>query len=257
MKHLANTSILDSSSSLTEPFVSDLPCCIFPICPGPEACCLPPTTHISHVHPLLTTGQLTIIQVNNMSVLHLMYNGHIYSTSHTWCYPSFSLHLFYTLGQAGWPQPLMSGTTTNYRMRSRPSNPWWGHNHLLQDDVMTINYSLKSWQPSTGWFKSWQPTTRESYCFARWFTLIAPLLVVVSVPGIHRLNFERLNFKRPNFERLNFERPNFERLNFEKDSTSKRTTWNDPTWNDWTSNRTHHRMRLNFEFWTSNFEKHI
>ncbi len=56
------------------------------------------TIHISHVHPPLTTRQLyTAIQVNNMGVLHLMYNGHIYITNYY--YPISSLH-FYIFGLA-------------------------------------------------------------------------------------------------------------------------------------------------------------
>ncbi len=56
------------------------------------------TIHISHVHPPLTTRQLnTAIQVNNMGVLHLMYNGHIY-TSHYYYYQTPSLHIFIRVG---------------------------------------------------------------------------------------------------------------------------------------------------------------
>ncbi len=106
-------SILASSSGHTEPLVSSLPYCIFLVCLGPPSSLLfVSMIHISQVHPPFTTTWLnTAIQVNNTGVLHLMYNGHIY-TSHNYYYPTSSLPFFYTLGQAGWPQPLMSGANT-------------------------------------------------------------------------------------------------------------------------------------------------
>jgi hypothetical protein len=60
-----------------------------------------------HVHPPLTTRRLnTAIQVNNMGARHLMYNGHIYGTSHTATMHSF----FYTsstlLGRPAGPDHL-------------------------------------------------------------------------------------------------------------------------------------------------------
>ncbi len=54
--------------------------CIFLVCLGPSSILLfVPTIHVSHVHPLLKTGWLnTSTQVNNMAMLHLIYNGHTY-----------------------------------------------------------------------------------------------------------------------------------------------------------------------------------
>ncbi len=54
--------------------------CIFLVCLGPPSISLfVPTILVSHVHPPLTTRQLnTNIQVNNMAMLHLIYNGHTY-----------------------------------------------------------------------------------------------------------------------------------------------------------------------------------
>ncbi len=54
--------------------------CIFLVCLSPPSILLfVPTTHVSHVHPPLTTGQLnTSTQVNNMTMLHLIYNWHTY-----------------------------------------------------------------------------------------------------------------------------------------------------------------------------------
>ncbi len=90
LKHLANMSILASSSSLTEPIVSSLPCCIFLVCPVlPNGLLFAPNDSHFTCPPLLTTGRFNIaIRVNNMRVLHLMYNGHIY-TSHTKLFISF------------------------------------------------------------------------------------------------------------------------------------------------------------------------
>jgi hypothetical protein len=79
--------------------------CIFFVCPGPPSILLfVPTIQASHMHPPLTTrGLNTSTQVNNMGMLHLIYNRHNYS------YSTLSSYFFYTLGQAGWPWPLMSG----------------------------------------------------------------------------------------------------------------------------------------------------
>jgi hypothetical protein len=50
------------------------------VCLGPPSILLfLPTIHVSHVHPPLTTWRLnTSTQVNNMTMLCLMYNGHTY-----------------------------------------------------------------------------------------------------------------------------------------------------------------------------------
>ncbi len=54
--------------------------CIFLVCLGPPSILLfVPTIHVSHVHPPLTTRRLnTSTQVNNMAMLHLIYNRHTY-----------------------------------------------------------------------------------------------------------------------------------------------------------------------------------
>jgi hypothetical protein len=77
------------------------------VCLGPPSILLfVPTTHVSHVHPSLTTGQLnTSTQVNNMAMLYLIYNRHIcICTSHNYYY----VQLFFTLplySWAGWLAP--------------------------------------------------------------------------------------------------------------------------------------------------------
>jgi hypothetical protein len=50
------------------------------VCLGPPSIWLfIPTIRVSHVHPSLTTRQLnTSTQVNNLTMLHLIYNGHTY-----------------------------------------------------------------------------------------------------------------------------------------------------------------------------------
>ncbi len=65
MQHLANMSILASSSGWTEPFASSLLSCIHLVCLGPPSSLLfVPKFHIAHVHPPLTTRWLnTIMQV--------------------------------------------------------------------------------------------------------------------------------------------------------------------------------------------------
>jgi hypothetical protein len=54
--------------------------CIFFVCLGPPSNLLfVPMIHVSHVHPPLTTIWLnTNTQVNNMTMLHLIYIGHTY-----------------------------------------------------------------------------------------------------------------------------------------------------------------------------------
>jgi hypothetical protein len=54
--------------------------CIFFICPSPPGILLfVPMTHVSRGHPPLTTGRLnTSTQVNNMGMLHIIYNRNSY-----------------------------------------------------------------------------------------------------------------------------------------------------------------------------------
>jgi hypothetical protein len=100
------------SSGWTEPFASPLLYCIFLVCLGPPSSLLfAPTFHVSHVHPPLTTRRHnTAMQVNNMGVWHLIYNGHIYITQYY--YTISLLILLPHLGQAGWPRAFMPGTVT-------------------------------------------------------------------------------------------------------------------------------------------------
>ncbi len=59
MQHLANISILASSSGQAEPFPSPLLTCVHLVCLGPPSSLLfVPTIHISHMHPPLTTRWL-------------------------------------------------------------------------------------------------------------------------------------------------------------------------------------------------------
>ncbi len=103
LQHLVDTSILASSLGFTESFVCSLPYSIFLICLGPPSSLLfVPLIHISHVHPSLTTRWLnTDIQVNNMGVRYLIYNGYLNIMQ---CYCTILLlFFFYTFGQACWP----------------------------------------------------------------------------------------------------------------------------------------------------------
>ncbi len=61
--------------------MSSLPYCIFLVCLGPPSSLLfISSTHISHRHPPSTTKRLyTAKEVNNIGVLHIMYNGYIYT----------------------------------------------------------------------------------------------------------------------------------------------------------------------------------
>jgi hypothetical protein len=54
--------------------------CIFLVCLGPPNILLSvPTIQVSHMHPPLTPGRLnTSTQVNNLAMLHLIYNSHTY-----------------------------------------------------------------------------------------------------------------------------------------------------------------------------------
>ncbi len=76
--------------------------CVFLVCLGPPSSLLIVSTIcILHVRPPLTTRWLnTAIQLNNTDVLHLMYNGHVY-TSHNFYYStsSFTLLLYSCAGQ--------------------------------------------------------------------------------------------------------------------------------------------------------------
>jgi hypothetical protein len=84
--------------------------CIFFVSPGPPSILLfVSMTHVSHVHPPLTTRRLNAsTQVKNMAVLHLIYNGHTYVyTSHNYYCSTLSSYFFYILDQVGWPRPLM------------------------------------------------------------------------------------------------------------------------------------------------------
>ncbi len=71
------------------------------VCLGPPSILLfVPTTHVSHVHPSLTTEQLnTSTQVNNMAMLYLIYNGHICicQSQNYYC-----VQLFFTLPLYSW-----------------------------------------------------------------------------------------------------------------------------------------------------------
>ncbi len=65
-----------------------------------------PTIHVSHMHPPLTTRQLnTSTQVNNMAVLHLIYNGITY-LHHININTQSLLHTSFTrLGRPAGPDP--------------------------------------------------------------------------------------------------------------------------------------------------------
>ncbi len=82
LEHLTNMSVMASSLGQTESLASSSSC-IFLVCLGPPSILLfVPMIHVSHMHPPLPTGQLnTSTQVNNMAMLHLIYNvTHIYIT---------------------------------------------------------------------------------------------------------------------------------------------------------------------------------
>jgi hypothetical protein len=72
--------------------------CIILVCLGPPSILLfVPLAHVSHVHPSLPTQQLkTCVQVNNMALLHLMYNSHTY-LHHIRAANHFLLHTSSTL----------------------------------------------------------------------------------------------------------------------------------------------------------------
>jgi hypothetical protein len=82
--------------------------CVLLVCHSPLSILLfAPTIHVSHMHPPLPTGQLnTSTQVNNKTMLHLIYStwSHI-STSHSYYYSFPSSYFFHTFGQASWPDP--------------------------------------------------------------------------------------------------------------------------------------------------------
>jgi hypothetical protein len=108
LQHLANMSILASSSGWTEPFTcSHLSCIQFVWLGPPSNLLFVPMIHILHVQTSLNTRRLnTFIQVNIMDAQRSIYNEHIYSLQHL-----FSC-LLLTSGQAGWPRTFMSGTDT-------------------------------------------------------------------------------------------------------------------------------------------------
>ncbi len=81
--------------------------CIILVCLGPPSILLfVPPLHVSHMHPPLPIGQLnTSIQVNNMAMLHLIYNSqtylhHIHITIHSLLHTSSTL-----LGRPDGPDP--------------------------------------------------------------------------------------------------------------------------------------------------------
>ncbi len=75
--------------------------CIFFVCLGPPRILLfVPPSHVSHVHPPLTTRRLnTDKQVKSMDMLYLIHNGH----THNYYYSTPSSYFFYILGHASWP----------------------------------------------------------------------------------------------------------------------------------------------------------
>ncbi len=88
--------------------------CIILVCLGPPSTrCLPLHFMFNTCTPPLPIGQLnTSTQVNNMAMLHLIYNSFYISTTYAHYYSFSSSYFFYTSEQAGWPRSLLLGTPT-------------------------------------------------------------------------------------------------------------------------------------------------
>ncbi len=69
-----------------------------------------PTIHVSHVYLSLTTGRLNTSKQYDHATSHIQRT--LIYISHKCYYSSFSSYFLHTLGQAGWPESLMSGTNS-------------------------------------------------------------------------------------------------------------------------------------------------
>jgi hypothetical protein len=119
LQHLANASILASSSGQTEPFpclkmLSTRLCFFWPT--QQHVICLNDDSYFTHsTGPFTTRGLNTFIQVNIMGAQHNMYirNGHIDGSQ------LFFLCFLLTPGQASWLRTSMSGTVKNCKLAGK------------------------------------------------------------------------------------------------------------------------------------------
>ncbi len=111
-RHVPHGLVLGSDWTSCQPSFA----CIILVSLGPFSILLfVPSFHVSHAHPPLSIGQLnTSIQVNNMAMLHLIYNSHTYLhhihiTIHSLLHTSSTL-----LGRPAGPDPFCQEQYPSY-----------------------------------------------------------------------------------------------------------------------------------------------